>query len=202
MSSTKSEGAESSGGGKGIFIALIPWIVFTVLASHATLKLGSVAALATAIVIAGPQCARRASEAARARGGGDVHRVRGGGVPGGRFDGPLGRSVRARNRGVDPVGDLVRLVVVHAVYRGVRPRSGAGAVLGVAQVQGDQPQADDDVGVHLRGDGPVPRDRGRDRHQGGEHRVQLGHPVGIGVLGHQAVLRSGESDAAPVQPVV
>ena len=53
MSSTKSGSGESSGGGKGIFIALIPWIVFTVLASHATLKIGSLAALATAIVIAG-----------------------------------------------------------------------------------------------------------------------------------------------------
>ena len=53
MSSTKSESAETSGGGKGIFIALIPWIVFTVLASHATLKIGSLAALAAAIVIAG-----------------------------------------------------------------------------------------------------------------------------------------------------
>jgi hypothetical protein len=53
MSSTKSEGTESSGGGKGIFIALIPWILFSVLASHATLKLGAVAALVTAVVIAG-----------------------------------------------------------------------------------------------------------------------------------------------------
>ena len=53
MSSNESRTAEPSGGGKGIFIALIPWIVFTVLASHATLKIGSLAALATAIVIAG-----------------------------------------------------------------------------------------------------------------------------------------------------
>jgi hypothetical protein len=52
MSSSKSESAEPSAGGKGIFIALIPWIVFTVLASHTTLKLGSLAALAAAIVIA------------------------------------------------------------------------------------------------------------------------------------------------------
>ena len=52
MSSTKS--AESGGGGKGIFIALIPWIVFTVLAAHSTLKLGSVVALAVAVVIAIP----------------------------------------------------------------------------------------------------------------------------------------------------
>ena len=49
MSSNESRTAEPSGGGKGIFIALIPWIVFTVLASHATLKIGSLAALATAI---------------------------------------------------------------------------------------------------------------------------------------------------------
>jgi hypothetical protein len=54
MSSSPSEGAKPSAGRKGIFIALIPWIVFTVLASHATLKLGSLAALAAAIVIAVP----------------------------------------------------------------------------------------------------------------------------------------------------
>jgi hypothetical protein len=54
MSSNDSRTAEPSGGGKGIFIALIPWILFSVLASHATLKLGSLAALAAAIVIAVP----------------------------------------------------------------------------------------------------------------------------------------------------
>jgi hypothetical protein len=54
MSSTESGSAESSAGGKGIFIALIPWIVFTVLASHATLKLGALVALAAAVVIAVP----------------------------------------------------------------------------------------------------------------------------------------------------
>jgi hypothetical protein len=52
MSSTQS--AESNGSGRGIFVALIPWIVFTVLASHATLKLGALIALATAVVIAIP----------------------------------------------------------------------------------------------------------------------------------------------------
>jgi uncharacterized membrane protein len=52
MSSTKN--AESGGTGKGIFIALIPWIIFTVLASHATLKIGSLVALAAAVVIAIP----------------------------------------------------------------------------------------------------------------------------------------------------
>ncbi len=54
MSSNQSKNAESSTGGKGIFIALIPWIAFTVLVSHSTLKLGSLAALAVAIVIAVP----------------------------------------------------------------------------------------------------------------------------------------------------
>jgi hypothetical protein len=54
MSSNQSKSAEPSGGGKGIFIALIPWLVFTVLASHASLKLGSLAALAAAVVIAVP----------------------------------------------------------------------------------------------------------------------------------------------------
>jgi uncharacterized membrane protein len=54
MSSSRSESAESSSGGKGIFIALIPWIIFTVLAAHSTLKLGSLVALAAAVLIAIP----------------------------------------------------------------------------------------------------------------------------------------------------
>jgi hypothetical protein len=54
MSANQSKSEEPSGGGKGIFIALIPWLVFTVLASHASLKLGSLAALAAAVVIAVP----------------------------------------------------------------------------------------------------------------------------------------------------
>jgi uncharacterized membrane protein len=52
VSSTESAG--SGGTGKGIFVALVPWIIFTVLASHATLKIGSVVALAAAVVIAIP----------------------------------------------------------------------------------------------------------------------------------------------------
>jgi hypothetical protein len=54
MSSNKSKSAEPGAGGKGIFIALIPWIVFTVLVAHASLELGSLAALAAAVVIALP----------------------------------------------------------------------------------------------------------------------------------------------------
>jgi hypothetical protein len=53
MPSNQTESAEPSAGGKGIFIALIPWIIFTVLASHATLKIGSIAALVAAVLIAG-----------------------------------------------------------------------------------------------------------------------------------------------------
>jgi hypothetical protein len=54
MSATKSDSAKPSGGGKGLFIALIPWIIFTALTSHASLTLGSLAALAAAVVIAVP----------------------------------------------------------------------------------------------------------------------------------------------------
>jgi hypothetical protein len=50
MSSTV--GAESGGTGKGIFVALVPWIIFTVLAAHSTLKIGALIALAAAVVIA------------------------------------------------------------------------------------------------------------------------------------------------------
>jgi hypothetical protein len=52
MSSNKS--AEPSGGANGIFIALIPWVVFTLLVAHASLAIGSLAALAAAVVIALP----------------------------------------------------------------------------------------------------------------------------------------------------
>jgi hypothetical protein len=54
MPSNQTHSAEPNTGGKGIFIALIPWIIFTVLASHATLKIGAIAALAAAVVIAIP----------------------------------------------------------------------------------------------------------------------------------------------------
>jgi hypothetical protein len=54
VSPNKNESAKPAGNGKGIFVALIPWIVFTVLTSHSSLKLGSLAALAAAIVIAVP----------------------------------------------------------------------------------------------------------------------------------------------------
>jgi hypothetical protein len=52
MPSNRTQSAEPSTGGRGIFVALIPWIIFTVLASHATLTVGSIAALVAAVVIA------------------------------------------------------------------------------------------------------------------------------------------------------
>ncbi|HTU84050.1 MAG TPA: hypothetical protein VMF57_00675 [Solirubrobacteraceae bacterium] len=54
MSTNASAGSESSSGSKGIYIALIPWIIFSVLVAHSTLKLGSILALAAAVVIAIP----------------------------------------------------------------------------------------------------------------------------------------------------
>jgi len=54
MSSNKCESAEPSAGGKAIFIALIPWLLFTVLVAHSSLQLGSLAALAAAVGIALP----------------------------------------------------------------------------------------------------------------------------------------------------
>jgi len=40
--------------GAGIFIALVPWVLFTVLVHHSSLKLGSVVALVASVVIAVP----------------------------------------------------------------------------------------------------------------------------------------------------
>jgi hypothetical protein len=43
---------DSAGGGSGMLLALAPWILFTVVAEHGTLKIASVLALVAAIVIA------------------------------------------------------------------------------------------------------------------------------------------------------
>ncbi len=52
MSSSQPGGDQAGAGGKGVFIALVPWVLFTVLASRSSLKLGSLVALAAAVVIA------------------------------------------------------------------------------------------------------------------------------------------------------
>jgi hypothetical protein len=45
---------EKTAGGGGIFIALAPWVLFTLVASHGSLKVASVLALVAAIGIAAP----------------------------------------------------------------------------------------------------------------------------------------------------
>ena len=72
MMSNRSESGKPSGGGRGIFIALIPWIVFTVLASHSSLKLGSLGRAR----YRGAGRARRTSEADRGRRAQHMTRVR------------------------------------------------------------------------------------------------------------------------------
>ncbi|HTU97372.1 MAG TPA: hypothetical protein VMF14_16110 [Solirubrobacteraceae bacterium] len=52
--STSPASAESHAGGGSIFIALVPWVVFTILAQHVSLELGSLVALVAAAVIALP----------------------------------------------------------------------------------------------------------------------------------------------------
>jgi predicted permease len=49
MSQTAPASAEASKPGSGIFIALIPWVLFTIIAEHGTLKLASIGALAISI---------------------------------------------------------------------------------------------------------------------------------------------------------
>ena len=46
--------AESHASGAGIFIALVPWVVFTILAQHVSLMLGAGVALVAAVAIAVP----------------------------------------------------------------------------------------------------------------------------------------------------
>jgi hypothetical protein len=45
---------ESHSSGSGIFIALVPWVIFTILAQHTSLKLASIVALVGAVVVALP----------------------------------------------------------------------------------------------------------------------------------------------------
>jgi hypothetical protein len=47
MSSITTENAEPRKGGDGIYIAVVAWVLFTVLVAHSSLKLGSLAALRT-----------------------------------------------------------------------------------------------------------------------------------------------------------
>jgi hypothetical protein len=53
-STTSTAATESHKGGSNIFVALVPWVIFTVLVQHTSLKLGSLVALAAAVVIALP----------------------------------------------------------------------------------------------------------------------------------------------------
>src|SRR5579871_912568 len=48
-----------SGKGIGIYVALAPWVAFTVLAAHSTMKLGSVVALIISALIAIPGISSR-----------------------------------------------------------------------------------------------------------------------------------------------
>jgi hypothetical protein len=56
MSSTTvsepSSQADAAGPGSGIYLAFIPWVVFTLVAQHSTLKLAAVGALLASVVIA------------------------------------------------------------------------------------------------------------------------------------------------------
>lgn len=45
---------QSHTSGSGIFIALVPWVIFTILVQHTSLKVGSLVALAAAVVVALP----------------------------------------------------------------------------------------------------------------------------------------------------
>jgi hypothetical protein len=54
MTSTSNVSTESHKGGSAIFIALVPWVIFTVLVQHTSLKLGSLVALVAAVIIAVP----------------------------------------------------------------------------------------------------------------------------------------------------
>jgi hypothetical protein len=50
--STPSAQAQDTGPGSGIYLAFIPWIVFTLVAQHSTLKLAAIGALLVSVLIA------------------------------------------------------------------------------------------------------------------------------------------------------
>ncbi len=51
---SSSDTAEKSGKGFGIYVALAPWVAFTLLAAHSSMKLASIVALFASVVIAAP----------------------------------------------------------------------------------------------------------------------------------------------------
>jgi hypothetical protein len=54
ITSQSAVSSDSHKPGAGIFVALVPWLIFTVLVQHTSLKLGSLVALAASAVIAFP----------------------------------------------------------------------------------------------------------------------------------------------------
>jgi hypothetical protein len=51
---TATAATESHSSGSGLFIALVPWVIFTILAQHTSLKLASIVALVGAVGVALP----------------------------------------------------------------------------------------------------------------------------------------------------
>ena len=190
MSSTTvskaSNHAEAAGPGSGIYLAFIPWIVFTLVAQHSTLKLAAVGALLASVLIA--------ARSARAGGPkvlelGAVLAFVGFTVVAFIADPAtaafVDRYARAIAAGAAVV-DRVRVTAGDAVHRAVRARVGPAAAVVITTVQADQPAADDDVGTGVRRDGPRARDRRSPRHPPRQPDLQLGDPDRARHLGRQA----------------
>ena len=131
----------------GIFVALIPWVLFTVVAEHRTLKLASIAALVLAAVISPSGHPRRPAESAGARRSGGVR-----GLHRDRFRSATLRSAEFVERYARAIAAaLLALIAIRiagdgALHRAVRARESAEGALVLADVQVGQPAADADVG--------------------------------------------------------
>ena len=147
----------------GIFVALIPWLLFTVVAEHGTLKMASIGALLIAIWIARPGIQAGKPKVLEL---GAVVTFAGFTVVAFLVDPSTAELLERYARAI--AAALLALIAIRlaadgALHRAVRARESSAGALDLAEVQGDQPAADDDLGTAVRGDGPVPHRSRRDR---------------------------------------
>ena len=171
--------------GAGVFIALVPWVLFTIVAEHGTLKLASLAALVIAVGISLPGIIKGRPKLLEL---GAVVAFIGFTVVAFAADASLGefaeryaRAIAAALLALIAFASLASVPFTEQYAREEVPQEHVVE----PQVQVGQPPPHVDVGNGLRGDGPLPHRRRSDRHAPLQYRPQLGHPDRAGAVGDQ-----------------
>ena len=172
--------------GFGIYLAFLPWVLFTLITQHDTLRAAAVAALAAAVAIAVPSLVAGRPKLLEL---GAVFAFVGFTVVAFTADpatsawvARYARAIAASVLALISFGSLLVTPFTEQYARESVPRR----VVGSCSLQGHQPPPDAHVGMGVRCHDPVSPDRGRDRHPAGQHDLQLGRAGRAGRLGRQA----------------